>query len=83
MNGTENNLFNKITKWVSIGFSLVFMAIGVGILTKLVLPGPYLLSPGVRLAAGGFILAYGIVRMLMIYMKSKKAKKADRTFHSG
>ncbi|MCP4581716.1 MAG: hypothetical protein GY839_08850 [candidate division Zixibacteria bacterium] len=82
MNSTENSLFNRITKWVSLGFALVFIAIGIGILAELILPGPRLLNSGSRAAVGGFILAYGIARMIMIYVRSRRAKKADKTFHS-
>ncbi len=53
------------------------MAIGIGILTEIVLPGPYLLKPVQRYVFGGFVLAYGIGRMIMIYIKSKKVKSGD------
>jgi len=56
---------------------VVFVAIGIGILTEFVLPGPYLLNPVQRYVFGGFVLAYGVGRIIMIYMKSKKTKPGD------
>jgi len=56
---------------------VVFIAIGIGILTEFILSGPYLLKPVQRYVFGGFVLAYGVGRIIMIYMKSKKTKSRD------
>jgi len=75
--GNRIDILGKITKWFTLALAVVFIAIGIGILTEFVLPGPYLLKPVQRYVFGGFILAYGVARMIMIYMKSKKTKAED------
>jgi cytochrome c biogenesis protein CcdA len=68
----------KITMLFTGTLAIVFIVIGVGILIKVILPGPQL-GNGMRFIFGGIILIYGLIRAIMIYRKWRKQKRSIST----
>jgi hypothetical protein len=74
--------FQRFYKWLSLLLAISFVVIGSGILLKLLLPEPLPISGIARWVMGGLILAYGIARLIVIYVKSKREKETNATFKS-
>ncbi|MCD6162339.1 MAG: hypothetical protein J7K40_07995 [candidate division Zixibacteria bacterium] len=73
-NNQEESLVRKAYRWLSYIVASMFIVMGIGILTKILLPGPFLTYMQ-RLILGGVILVYGIARLIMLYVKGRKQNK--------
>lgn len=71
----EENFGRKAYRWLSYIAASMFVVIGIGILSKIFLPESILISFSKRLILGGVILAYGIARLIMLYVKGKRQNK--------
>lgn len=83
MNGMgdyKTEWFRKFYKWLTYLVVASFIVIGSGILLKVLLPDPYPITPTQRWVMGGVILAYGIARIISLYVKSKKERNSEATF---
>jgi len=81
----ENKIgwFGKFYSLLAYLVALTFIILGSGILLKILLPEPFPLSLTQRWVLGGIILAYGIARVISIYVKSKKKKEEAATINNG
>lgn len=73
-NNQEKSFVQKAYRWLSYLVASMFIVMGIGILTKILLPEPILISFSTRLILGCVILAYGIARLIMLYVKGKRQK---------
>jgi hypothetical protein len=61
----------KVIKWLTILMAFTFILLGVGVLTGWLF-NETTLTGNIRLLFGGFVLIYGIVRLVAIYLKAKR-----------
>lgn len=74
-------LIRKILRWFSYVMAILFVVMGTGIITGLLLPGHFPITSKKRLIFGGIILLYGIARIIILYLKVKKERASVETFN--
>ena len=74
-------LIRKTLRWFSYVMASLFIVVGTGILTGLLLPGHFPITSKKRLIFGGIILLYGIARMITLFLKRKKEKVPVETIN--
>ena len=75
----RDNIGARVIRWLTYLLALTFIAVGVGILTKVLLPEPLLAIGYQRWLLGGVILVYGSARLVSIYLKARSATKNRRS----
>jgi len=78
MNETETRTGRSIYRWLSYLVAVTFILMGIGILTKILLPEPFLMRSSQRLIMGGIILVYGIARLITLYLKRKRDRFEEK-----
>ena len=73
-NENKPEIGRRIYQWLSYLVVVIIVLIGIGILTKILLPEPFLAQQTQRLAIGGITLAYGIARIVIMILKQRKRK---------
>lgn len=70
-----NNAVQKALSWLGLLFSLVFLAIGLGILTGLIFSEHVFFNQGIRVVVGLVLIGYGIARGISIYRQLSAGRK--------
>lgn len=74
-------LIRKILRWSSYVMAILFIILGTGVITGLLLPESLPITPKKRLIFGGIILLYGIARIITLYLRVRKDKVSIETFN--
>lgn len=65
-NKADNRSASRIGDWISLPLAVLFLILGVGVLTGLIYKNNALLQGSTRLAIGLLLSIYGLVRSIMI-----------------
>ena len=75
MEKDNNNAVQKAHGWLGLLFSLVFLAMGLGILTGLIFSEHVFFNQGIRVVVGLALMGYGIARGISIYRQLSAGRK--------
>jgi hypothetical protein len=67
----------KILVWITLGLAVVFIIIGIGVLSGAFFPGNIFLDDTMRMVLGFVLIGYGIVRIGMIGRRLKSEKRRN------
>lgn len=65
-NKADNRSASRISDWISLPLAVLFLILGIGVLTGLIYKNNALLQGSSRLAIGLLLSIYGLVRSIMI-----------------
>lgn len=71
----EYGAVQRITDLVTLVFAVIFIAFGIGLLTRLIFPGGLFMGGSMRTILGSVVLGYGIVRIAMIGRRLRNLKR--------
>jgi len=66
---------HKIMRWITLAFAIVFMIMGILVISGSFFPGINNLDDTRRMVLGFVLIGYGIVRITMIGRKFRKEKR--------
>jgi len=69
----------KVLEWITLVLALVFVGMGVSVVSGIFFPERMFLEGAVRYVLGFILIGYGIVRITMISRRLKKEKR-QKTF---
>ena len=71
----ETGTMQKVSDWITMTFALVFIVFGIGILTRIFFPERLFMGGTLRIVFGVVVIAYGIIRILMIGNRLRRIKR--------
>lgn len=67
----------KVLEWITLGLAIVFIIIGIGVISGTFFAGKIFLGDTMRMVLGFVLIGYGIVRITMISRKLKREKRRN------
>jgi len=71
----ENGIGKKVLDWITLVLALVFIGMGIGLVTGVFFPEKVFLEGTMRYVLGFVLIGYGIIRAFMVRAKLKRGKR--------
>jgi hypothetical protein len=68
----------RVLEWITLVLALVFIGVGVSVVSGIFFPRPMFLEGTLRYVLGFILIIYGLVRMTMIGRRIKREKREKR-----
>ena len=75
MDGMETT--QKVLQWITLTLALIFIILGIGIISGVFFPGRIFMEGGIRYVMGIVLLAYGIFRIFTVLRKMSREKREN------
>ena len=67
----------KLMQWITLALAIVFIVMGIGVVSGTFFPGKIFLDDTMRMVLGFVLIGYGIVRITMIGRRIKRQKRRN------
>ncbi len=71
---SEIGLVQRISEWITLVLALIFVCLGIGLVSGVVFPEKIFLAGAMRYVIGLVLIGYGIFRILTISRKIRRKK---------
>ncbi|UCC80634.1 MAG: hypothetical protein JSW64_04545 [Candidatus Zixiibacteriota bacterium] len=71
---SEISLVQKVSEWITLILALIFVCIGIGLVSGVVFPEKIFLAGAMRYVLGLVLIGYGIFRIITVGRKIRRKK---------